>query len=49
MRLLCDASKLRSRTGWRPGHNRDEGLRHTIDWFREPSNLARYPLNQYNS
>ncbi len=48
MRLVCDASKLRDRIGWRPRYTRDEGLRQTIDWFLEPGNLARYNPNEYS-
>ncbi len=48
MRLVCDASKLRDRVGWRPRHTRDEGLRKTIEWFLEPGNLARYDPNEYS-
>jgi NDP-hexose 4,6-dehydratase len=48
MRLVCDASKLRERTGWRPRFTRDEGLRETITWFCKPENLARYKANEYH-
>jgi len=48
MRLVCDASKLRDRTGWQPRYTRDQGLRETIEWFLEPGNLARYNPNEYN-
>ncbi len=48
MRLIGDSSKLRQRTGWRPRHSRAEGLARTVEWFREPANLARYRLNEYN-
>jgi nucleoside-diphosphate-sugar epimerase len=48
MRLVCDASKLRERTGWRPRTGRDEGLRLTIDWFCEPGNLAGYRPHEYS-
>lgn len=48
MRLVCDASKLRERTGWRPRRTRDEGLRKTIEWFSDPVNLARYRPGEYN-
>ena len=48
MRLVCDASKLRDRTGWQPRHTRAEGLRQTIEWFLQPGNLARYNPNEYN-
>ena len=48
MRLVCDASRLRDRTGWQPRCSREEGLRRTIQWFLEPGNLARYNPNEYN-
>ncbi|HTS98360.1 MAG TPA: GDP-mannose 4,6-dehydratase [Streptosporangiaceae bacterium] len=48
MRLVCDATKLRERTGWRPRYTRDDGLRETIDWFREPANLARFKAGEYH-
>ena len=48
MQLVCDPSKLRDRTGWRPRVTRDEGLRQTIDWFLDPANLARYTVNTYH-
>jgi CDP-glucose 4,6-dehydratase len=34
-RQWVDASKLAERTGWRPGVGLEEGLRRTIDWYRE--------------
>jgi nucleoside-diphosphate-sugar epimerase len=48
MRLVCDATKLRERTGWQPRFTRDEGLRETIEWFRDPANLARFKANEYH-
>ena len=48
MRLVCDASRLRDRTGWRPQVSREEGLRRTIEWFGEPGHLARYYPHEYN-
>jgi NAD dependent epimerase/dehydratase len=48
MRLVCDATKLRERTDWRPRYTRDEGLAETIEWFRNPANLARFKLNEYH-
>jgi NDP-hexose 4,6-dehydratase len=47
MRLVCDPSKLTERTGWRAAVNREQGLRATIDWFRDPANLARYTAAGY--
>jgi NDP-hexose 4,6-dehydratase len=48
MRLVCDATKLRERTGWRPQYTRDDGLRETIDWYRDPANLARFKTGEYH-
>ncbi|HEY0808168.1 MAG TPA: GDP-mannose 4,6-dehydratase [Pseudonocardiaceae bacterium] len=48
LRLVADAAKLTEHTGWRPAHTRDEGLSLTIDWFREPANLARYKPGIYH-
>lgn len=48
MRLVCDATKIRERIGWRPRLTRTEGLRKTIDWFTEPSNLARFKTGEYH-
>lgn len=47
MRLVCDASRLRERTGWRPAVDRMRGLRQTIDWFSEPANMAYYTASGY--
>ncbi|MEU3961347.1 SDR family NAD(P)-dependent oxidoreductase [Streptomyces buecherae] len=48
MRLVCDASRLRAATGWAPAHSLEDGLGHTIDFFRDPANLARYKTDRYN-
>ncbi|MFF8940331.1 GDP-mannose 4,6-dehydratase [Streptomyces paradoxus] len=47
-RLVCDATRLRERTGWRPSVDREDGLRRTIEWFRDPVNLAGYRPGHYN-
>lgn len=47
MRLCCDATYLRERTGWAPRHTRDGGLERTIAWFSDPANLARYRPGDY--
>ena len=43
MQLVCDASKLRARTPWKPRVTRDEGLLRAIEWFTQPANLAATP------
>ncbi|WFB11001.1 GDP-mannose 4,6-dehydratase [Streptomyces sp. LX-29] len=48
MRLVADASRLRAATGWSPAQTLEDGLRHTIDFFRDPANLARYKTDRYN-
>jgi NDP-hexose 4,6-dehydratase len=47
MRLVCDATRLRERTGWAPRFTRTTGLRETIDWFSDPANLAYYTATGY--
>jgi nucleoside-diphosphate-sugar epimerase len=48
MRLVCDATKLRQRTGWEPRYTRRQGLEETIAWFLDPANLALYKPDIYN-
>jgi UDP-glucose 4-epimerase len=40
MRLQADVTRLRAATGWAPEVGLDEGLRRTVDWFRD--NRRRY-------
>jgi len=47
MRLVCDASRLRERTGWQPRVDREQGLRQTIEWFSDPANMAYYTSSGY--
>jgi len=46
-RLVCDSGRLRALTGWTPLHSLEDGLRTTIAWFTEPTNLARYRVHEY--
>ncbi|HET6861275.1 MAG TPA: SDR family NAD(P)-dependent oxidoreductase [Streptomyces sp.] len=48
MRLVADASRLRAATGWQPEHDLEQGLTHTIEFFRDPANLSRYKTGIYN-
>ncbi|MEU4211888.1 SDR family NAD(P)-dependent oxidoreductase [Streptomyces sp. NPDC026206] len=48
MRLVCDSTRLRAATGWRPAHTLEDGLREAIAFFRDPVNLARYKTGIYN-
>jgi NDP-hexose 4,6-dehydratase len=47
MRLVCDSTRLRRRTGWQPKHTLQEGLKITIEWFLDPANLSRYRPTDY--
>jgi NDP-hexose 4,6-dehydratase len=47
MRLVCDATRLRERTGWAPQVDRLKGLALTIDWFRDPAHQAFYTAAGY--
>jgi NDP-hexose 4,6-dehydratase len=48
MRLVCDSTKLKRHTEWRPQYDLAAGLKLTIDWFCDPANLARYKTDLYN-
>lgn len=48
VRLVCDNSKIASLTGYKPIFDIREGLRATIDWFVNPSNLVKYKPDIYN-
>lgn len=51
-RLWADTGKARVLTGWQPEYGgRDgfkRGLAQTVDWFRDPANLATYKADIYN-
>lgn len=47
-RLMGDNTKITTLTSWRPSHDLQAGLRDTIDWFKQPDNLARYKAWLYN-
>lgn len=47
-RLLCDSSLLKRLTGWHPEVSLEEGLKKTIEWFRNKENLFRYKWDIYN-
>jgi NAD dependent epimerase/dehydratase len=47
-RLIGDNRLIKSLTAWQPQHNLEQGLARCVEWFREPSNLARYKAWLYN-
>lgn len=40
-RLLCDFSKLKKFTGWKPTYSLEEGLAETINWFVANKNMYK--------
>jgi NAD dependent epimerase/dehydratase len=47
-RLLGSNKKLIEQTRWKQKYTLDEGLKETVEWFREPENLKRYKADMYN-
>lgn len=47
-RLWCDNTRIRELTGFEPEYSLREGLARTIEWFRDPANLAKYKPHIYN-
>ncbi len=47
-RLLCDNSKIKKLTGFKPQVDIREGLQRTIDWFVRSDNLKKYKSEIYN-
>lgn len=47
-RLRCNYEKLHRQTGYRPEVGLEEGLRLTVNWFRQPANLSLYKEGLYN-
>lgn len=47
-RLWGDNTKLKSLTGFTPSYSIEEGLKETIEWFKNDKNLAKYKSGIYN-
>lgn len=47
-RLLADSSKIRKMTNWKPRYTLEQGIRESIDWFTNKTNLSRYKTDIYN-
>ena len=47
-RLFGSNQKIKELTDWKPDYTLDSGLKETIEWFSEPSNLSRYKADIYN-
>jgi NAD dependent epimerase/dehydratase len=47
-RLLGSNEKINKLTGWKPKYSLDKGLKETIDWFSDKTNLSKYKPDIYN-
>ncbi len=47
-RLLGDNTKIKNLTNWTPKYSLDEGLKITIEWFKNKGNLRLYKPDIYN-
>jgi NAD dependent epimerase/dehydratase len=47
-RLLGSNEKIRRLTGWQPEYTLKQGIRETIEWYRNAENIRRYKWNLYN-
>jgi NAD dependent epimerase/dehydratase len=47
-RLFGSNTKLLELTDWKQTTTLDEGLKQTIEWFRDPANQSRYKADIYN-
>ncbi|MFD1002994.1 NAD-dependent 4,6-dehydratase LegB [Ohtaekwangia kribbensis] len=47
-RLFGSNQKLMQYTSWKPKYSLDAGLKETIEWFRQPQNIAGYKSDIYN-
>lgn len=47
-RLFGSRKKISKNTNWQPEYSLNEGLRETIDWFRNKQNLKNYKADIYN-
>ncbi len=47
-RLLGDNTLIKSLTRWFPEYSLEDGLKETVDWFLNPTNLEKYKTGIYN-
>ena len=48
-RLWCDNSLINKLTAFKPEFSIEAGLKETIDWFLDPTNLSNYKSDVYNT
>jgi nucleoside-diphosphate-sugar epimerase len=47
-RLFGSNEKIKSLTNWKQNYSLEEGLKETIEWFRNKENLLQYKADIYN-
>ena len=47
-RLFGSNLKIKQNTNWNLNYSFEEGIRETIEWFKDPQNIAKYKYNIYN-
>ena len=47
-RLLCDNTKIKANTNWKPEYSIEKGILETINWMDNSDNLKLYKSEQYN-
>ncbi len=47
-RLLGNNEKIKTITNWVPKFSLDEGLKITVEWFKDQENLKKYKTDIYN-
>jgi NAD dependent epimerase/dehydratase len=47
-RLFGSKKKIKELTGWTPEYTLEEGLKETIEWFRQKDNMRKYKPDVYN-
>lgn len=47
-RLFGSNKKITECTDWKPGYTLSQGLKVTIEWFKNPANLSKYKADIYN-
>jgi NAD dependent epimerase/dehydratase len=47
-RLFGSCQKIKQLTAWQQQYSLDQGLAQTIEWFKQPNNLAKYKTDIYN-
>ena len=46
--MSIDNAKILNYTKWRVEHSLEEGLKKTVDWFSDKTNLKHYKFSIYN-